>query len=62
MATTTVSRRDFLKATGSLVVAFNLFDPFDVFGQGLQGGTPISNAGGLSPDQLDSWIAILSSA
>src|SRR5438552_4480735 len=59
MATTgALSRRDFLKSTGSLVVAFNLFDPLSLFGQGLQGGAPISNAGGLSPDQLDSWIAI----
>jgi len=58
MATTAVSRRDFLKATGSLVVAFNLLEPFDLLAQGLQGGTPLSNAGGLSPDQLDSWIAI----
>ena len=48
MATTgALSRRDFLKSTGSLVVAFNLFDPLSLFGQGLQGGTPISNAGGL---------------
>src|SRR3954465_4912560 len=59
MATTSaLSRRDFLKSTGSLVVAFNLFDPLSLLGQGLQGGTPLSNAGGLSPDQLDSWIAI----
>jgi len=58
MTTTAVSRRDFLKQTGSVVVAFNLFDPLGLLGQGLQGGTPISNAGGLSPDQLDSWIAI----
>src|SRR2546421_7099169 len=59
MATTgALSRRDFLKSTGSLVVAFNLFDPLSLFGQGLQGGTPISNAGGLAPDQLDSWLAI----
>ena len=49
-----ISRRDLLKA-GAFVVGFNLFEPLArVFGQGLQGGTPLSNAGGLAPDQLDS--------
>ncbi len=58
MKTHAISRRDLLKA-GALVVGFNLFEPFArVFAQGLQGGTPLSNAGGLSPDQLDSWLAI----
>src|SRR3954469_22485771 len=53
-----LSRRELLK-TGALVIGFNLFDPLgQVLGQGLQGGTPLSNAGGLAPDQLDSWIAI----
>ena len=53
-----ISRRDLLKA-GAFVVGFNLFEPLArVFGQGLQGGTPLSNAGGLAPDQLDSWLAI----
>ena len=55
MAPASVSRRDFLKGTG-LLVGFSLFEP------GLrllaQGGTPLSNAGGLSPGQLDSWLAI----
>jgi CO/xanthine dehydrogenase Mo-binding subunit len=45
-----------LKATGGLLVSFNLFEP--VLGLLAQGGTPLSNAGGLSPDQLDSWLAI----
>ena len=55
-----ISRRDLLKA-GAFVVGFNLFEPLArVFGQGLQGGTPLSNAGGLAPDQLDSWLAIAS--
>jgi CO/xanthine dehydrogenase Mo-binding subunit len=58
MQTTAISRRDLLKA-GAFVVGFNLFEPLArVFGQGLQGGTPLSNAGGLAPDQLDSWLAI----
>jgi nicotinate dehydrogenase subunit B len=58
MQTNAISRRDLLKA-GAFVVGFNLFEPLArVFGQGLQGGTPLSNAGGLSPDQLDSWLAI----
>ena len=53
-----ISRRDLLKS-GALVVGFNVFKPFTrVLAQGLQGGTPISNAGGLAPDQLDSWLAI----
>ena len=58
MAPTSVSRRDFLKTTGGLVVSFSLFEP--LVGLLAQGGlgTPLSNAGGLSADQLDSWIAI----
>ena len=56
MAPTSISRRELLKATG-LFVGFNLFEPvLSLLAQG--GGTPLSNAGGLSPDQLDSWIAI----
>ena len=55
-----ISRRDLIKS-GALVIGFNLFEPLTrVFAQGLQGGTPISNAGGLAPDQLDSWLAIAS--
>src|SRR5258705_2191923 len=53
-----LSRRDLLKS-GALVIGFNLFEPVArVFAQGLQGGTPLSNAGGLPADQLDSWLAI----
>ena len=53
-----LSRRDLLKA-GALVVGFNFFEPFTrVLAQGLQGGTPLSNVGGLAADQLDSWLAI----
>ncbi len=58
MRTPVLSRRDLLKA-GALVVGFNFFEPLTrVLGQGLQGGTPLSNAGGLPADQLDSWLAI----
>lgn len=58
MQTNLISRRDLLKS-GALVVGFNLFEPLTrVFAQGLQGGTPLSNTGGLAPDQLDSWLAI----
>jgi len=58
MHTHALSRRDLLKA-GALVVGFNLFAPLTrLFGQGLQGGTPLSNVGGLPADQLDSWLAI----
>lgn len=54
-----IPRRDLLKSSGALVISFNLFGPASsLLAQGMQGGTPISNAGGLSPDELDSWIAI----
>jgi len=56
MAPHSISRRELLKATGGLLVSFNLFEP--VLGLLAQGGTPLSNAGGLSPDQLDSWLTI----
>ena len=60
MQTHLISRRDLLKS-GALVVGFNFFDPLTrLFAQGVQGGTPLSNAGGLSPDQLDSWLAVSS--
>ena len=60
MAPRSISRRELLKSTGGLLVGFNLFEPFlGLLAQGTPGGgTPLSNAGGLSPDQLDSWIAI----
>ena len=58
MRTRVLSRRDLLK-TGALVVGFNFFEPLTrVLGQGLQGGTPLSNVGGLPADQLDSWLAV----
>src|ERR1041385_2082689 len=58
MQTSRISRRDLLKS-GALIIGFNLFEPLThVFAQGLQGGTPISNAGGLPPGQLDSWLAV----
>lgn len=58
MRTHLLSRRDLLKA-GALVVGFNFFEPVTrVLGQGLQGGTPLSNVGGLPANQLDSWLAI----
>ncbi|MBI4888462.1 MAG: xanthine dehydrogenase family protein molybdopterin-binding subunit [Acidobacteria bacterium] len=54
-----LSRRELLKATGGLLVGFKLFEPVPrLLAQGLQGGTPLSNAGGLAADQLDSWLAI----
>ena len=58
MQTRRLSRRDLLKS-GALVIGFNLFQPVTrAIAQGLQGGTPLSNAGGLPPGQLDSWLAI----
>src|SRR6185369_3789448 len=49
-----LSRREFLKGTGALIVSFNLFPPASlVYGQAraATGGEP-------DPTQLDSWIAI----
>jgi len=49
-----LSRREFLKGTGALIVSFNLFPPASlVYGQAraAAGGEP-------DPTQLDSWIAI----
>src|ERR1051325_1955832 len=55
-----ISRRDLL-TSGALVIGVNLFEPLScLFAPGLQGGAPISNAGGLAPDQLDSWLAVAS--
>src|SRR6185437_2656660 len=51
----TISRRQLLKGTGALVVAFNLFDPVSrVFGQSSTAGA----AGEPQATSLDSWIAI----
>jgi CO/xanthine dehydrogenase Mo-binding subunit len=51
MNTLDLSRRQFLKSTGALIVSFNLFPPaFDVFAQAVTGEP--------DPTQLDSWIAI----
>ena len=58
MKQTEISRRDVLRSAGALIVSFPLFGVSAVLGQGAQGGSPISNAGGLPADQLDSWIAI----
>jgi nicotinate dehydrogenase subunit B len=47
-----LSRRQFLKGTGALIVSFNLFPPAsDLFAQAARGGEP-------DPTQLDSWIAV----
>lgn len=46
-----ISRRDFLKTSGALVVSLSL--PAEVAGQGVAGKPP------LVPTELDSWIAVL---
>ena len=52
MKTIELSRREFLKGTGALIVSFNLFPrALDVFAQSAAGGEP-------DPTQLDSWIAV----
>ncbi len=52
MNTLELSRRQFLKGTGALIVSFNLFPPpADLFAQATASGEP-------DPTQLDSWLAI----
>jgi nicotinate dehydrogenase subunit B len=51
MKTIELSRRQFLKGTGALIVSFNLFPTSDLFAQATSGGEP-------DPTQLDSWIAV----
>ena len=52
MKTMELSRRQFLKGTGALIVSFNLFPPAsDLFAQATRSGEP-------DPTQLDSWIAV----
>ncbi len=56
MTTAELSRRQFLKGTGALIVSFNLFpSASDLFAQSTTapGGEP-------DPTQLDSWIAVAS--
>src|SRR5258705_3031886 len=54
MKTMELSRRQFLKGTGALIVSFNLFPtPADLFAQEIVG--PGSEA---DPTQLDSWLAV----
>ena len=49
-----ITRRQFLKGAGALVVAFGL--PVDLKGQST---TPVRTSGGpLSPNQLDSWLVV----
>lgn len=55
-----INRRDFLKASGSLVVSVSI--PGSVATALSQGTTTAATLGGkppLTPDELDSWIAIL---
>jgi nicotinate dehydrogenase subunit B len=54
MKTLSLSRRQFLKGTGALIVSFNLFPPAsNLFAQ----SSPASNEEP-DPTQLDSWIAV----
>jgi nicotinate dehydrogenase subunit B len=57
MTTNTISRRDLLKGTGALIVSFNLFGPVTrMLAQTVV--PPLTDSGGLPPDQLDSWLAV----
>ena len=52
MKTMELSRRQFLKGTGALIVSFNLFPTASgLFAQATRSGEP-------DPTQLDSWIAV----
>src|SRR6266513_5872244 len=53
MKTIELTRRQFLKGTGALIVSFNLFPSSQLFGQSTVG--PGIDA---DPAQLDSWLAI----
>src|SRR4051794_37659758 len=53
MKTMELSRRQFLKSTGGLIVSFNLFPSLPAFGQSTVG--PGMDA---DPTQLDSWLAL----
>lgn len=53
MKTLSITRRQFLKSTGALVVAFNLFPP----ARNARAQTLLAN-GDLDPAALDSWIAV----
>ena len=53
MKTTEITRRQFVKGTGALIVSFNLFPPTSLLAQSMV--VPVSDA---DPTQLDSWLAI----
>ncbi|HEX5019553.1 MAG TPA: molybdopterin cofactor-binding domain-containing protein [Candidatus Binatia bacterium] len=53
MKTLSFSRRQFLKASGALVVSFNFFPPSSILAQSM--ASPGADA---DPTQLDSWLAI----
>ena len=54
MKTSSITRRQFLKSTGALIVSFNLFPPAGkVFAQ-----FATLPSGDIDPTSLDSWLAI----
>lgn len=55
-----ISRRDFLRTSGALVVSFSLFGPgVRAFAQGATHIDPYGNPDYLDPGLLDSWLAIM---
>ena len=53
MKTSTLTRRQFLKSSGALVVSFNLFPP-----SGVRAQSNVEPHFDADPTQLDSWLAI----
>jgi nicotinate dehydrogenase subunit B len=53
MKATEITRRQFVKGTGALIVSFNIFSPASLLAQSMV--VPVSDA---DPTQLDSWLAL----
>ena len=55
-----ITRRDFLKASGSLVVSVSIPGAIaTAMSQGISSSAVLGGKPPLMPDQLDSWIAVL---
>ena len=55
-----ITRREFLQASGSLVVSLSIPGAVaTALGQGITATATLGSKPALTPDELDSWIAIL---